>query len=336
MEKVSVIVPLYNEAKYITRMIRSIVQQDYQHSSMELLFVDGNSTDNTRELIEREMKNADILYNILCNPEKNVSKSLNMGIVASTGEVIVRLDGHTEISSDYISLNVKYLKETSAVNVGCLIDTRCEGILGNAIARVLSSPFGVGNSGFRIGRDSGYVDTVPFGCLWKKTFDEIGLFNEELTRSEDNEFNSRILKNGGKIYLFNDIRTVYHPRDTIGSLMKMGYANGKEIIQTMLRYHESFRFRYVIPLLFVVFLLVGDIGSILVSWIRIPFFSILGVYVVLDFIFSFIKQKDKSNHFLSSCSSLIIYPLFHISYGVGSMVGICHYRCIHPGRGEKN
>lgn len=334
MEKVSVIMPVYNESKYITGLIQSLRRQDYEHNSMELLFVDSNSIDNTVELIDLAMENADITYSILHNPERNVSKSLNKGIGASTGDIVVRLDGHTEITDNYISLNVKYLKATGAVNVGCLIDTISEGTWGNAIASVLSSSFGVGNSNFRIGSESRYVDTVPFGCWWRKTFDELGLYNEALTRSEDNEFNSRILKNGGKIYLFNDICTIYHPRDTVGSLMAMGYANGCEIIQTIFKFRESFRFRYIIPLLFVLFLLAGDIGSMFTVWVRVPFVAILLIYLILDIVFSFFKQRTDKISFLSGCASLIIYPLFHISYGVGSLMGIIDY--IFKGRSREN
>lgn len=325
MENVSIVIPIYNESKYIENLIHSLHMQDYDHEKMDVIFVDGYSEDATVEIIRQTMLSTNIEYRLLFNTEKNVSKSMNIGIKESKGDIIVRLDGHTEIPYNYISLNVKYLKETGAMNVGCLIDTRSEGILGNAIAGVLSSPFGVGNSSFRIGSPSGYVDTVPFGCLWKKTFDELGYFNESLTRSEDNELNSRILKHGGKIYLFNDIQTIYHPRDTIKSLVKMGNANGNEIIQTILRYHENMRIRYLIPLFFVLYLIVGMIACFFIKIVRIPFIMVLSLYLILDFLSSFIFVKDKKHLIACGCLKLFIFPIFHVSYGIGSIRGILNY-----------
>lgn len=325
MNAVSIIIPIYNEAKYIKALIQSLKCQDYPKDCMEVIFVDGASNDGSVDLIKEAMQGAALSYRIVNNPKRNVSMSMNMGIRASHGEIIVRLDGHTQIPNTYISMNVHYLKTTKASNVGCLIDTQSEGLLGGAIASVLSSPFGVGNSNFRIGSASGYVDTVPFGCLWRKTFDEIGLFNESLTRSEDNELNARILKHGGTIYLFDDIATIYHPRDTIASLLKMGYANGKEIIQTILTYHENFRVRYLIPLLFVLFLLVGIIVSFLSLWLRIAFLCILALYVALDIAYSFVLVASKQSRIRCGVLRFFIYPLFHICYGFGSLCGIIHY-----------
>lgn len=322
MKNVSVIIPIYNEELYIVSLVNSIIAQDYQHDKLEVIFVDGTSLDNSVALLKKGMDQSDIKYKVLINNYRNVSKSLNQGIRESSGEIIVRLDGHSEIVSQYITLNVHYLQESKASNVGCLIETKGKGLIGSAIAGVLSSPFGVGNSSFRIGSNSGYVDTVPFGCWDKKIFDAIGFFDELLTRSEDNELNSRIIKNGGKVYLFDDISSIYYPRASISSLIKMALANGQEIIQTMIKHPDSFRLRYLIPFIFVTFLVVGLIGSCFSNIILVGYLGVLGLYLFMDLVFSFFLSCGNKISIISSLIKFIIFIIFHISYGLGSYVGL--------------
>ena len=153
------------------------------------------------------LTNEEIKYKILHNMERITPKSVNMGIKDSQNDIIIRLDAHSEYPNNYITKCVYYLNNTEADNVGCLSKAKGKTEIGQAIANVVSSKFGVGNSQFRLNEKSGYVDTVPFGTFRKKLFDKIGYFNEELLRSEDNEFNYRIRKNNGKVYLFNDVVT---------------------------------------------------------------------------------------------------------------------------------
>ena len=319
---VSVIVPLFNEEKYIKNLILSINQQDYPHELLEVVFVDGNSTDNTVQLIHENIK-SDIQYKIINNTLKKTPISVNLGIKNSTGEVIVRLDGHSEYDCRYIRLCVQYLFKTNADNVGCLVEAQSEGMIATCIAEVLSSKFGVGNSRFRVNSESGYVDTVPFGCFKRDLFDRIGYFNEELLRSEDNEFNSRIIKNGGKIYLFNDIKTVYHSRDSIKSFLKMGYLNGYEIISTGINYPGSIGLRHIIPLLFVVSIL-ASLVLIQFNFIKILFSLEMLLYFLLDLYFT-VSTTIKSPYKVGALFKVVLYPAFHISYGIGSLCGLLGY-----------
>ena len=244
-----------------------------------------------------------------------------MGIKSAKNDIIIRLDAHSEYPKNYITKCVYYLNKTGADNVGCLFYTQSEGIIGNAISAVLSSKFGVGNSKFRTNAESGYVETVPYGTFRKELFNKIGYFNEELIRSEDNEINYRIIKNGGKVYLFNDIGIIYHPRDSIRKLMKMAYDNGKWSIYTSYFIPGSMKLRHLIPFLFVLSLLLGILVSLLRIKLFIKLFLIeVVLYFILDLIFSL--KNIKKIGILSCIISVIVYPLFHISYGIGSIVGI--------------
>lgn len=319
LETVSVIVPVLNEEYYIGPFLDSIQKQDYDFRKIELILIDGNSKDKTVKIIQEKLQKTNIPFQILTNPEKNTPKSVNLGIKQAKNDIIIRLDAHSEYPSNYISKCVYYLNETGADNVGCLSNTKAEGTVGNAIAEVLSSKFGVGNSKFRTNSESGYVDTVPYGTFRRSLFEKIGYFNEELLRSEDNEINYRIIKNGGKVYLFNDIASTYHPRNTISKLMKMAYENGKWGIYTSYFIPGSMKMRHFIPFAFVLSILVG----ILLCIFRIPilmelFFTELVLYLVLDFIFSFKNIKRGVIHCILC---FMTYPLFHISYGIGSIAG---------------
>lgn len=321
VETVSVIIPILNEERYIEALIESILQQDYNFEKLEIIFVDGNSKDNTVNLINERLKNKKLEYKTLYNKEKITPKSVNMGIKKAKNDIIIRLDAHSEYPNNYVSKCVYYLNNTDADNVGCLTLTKGENtVIGRAISSVLTSTFGVGNSKFRLNAKSGYVDTVPYGAFRKELFNKIGYFNEELLRSEDNEINYRIRKNGGKVYLFDDIGTTYHPRDSIQKLLKMAYQNGKYATYTGYIIPGSMGIRHFVPFIFVISLIVGIAVSIARFKISTNLFLCeLLLYLILDLIFSF---KNKKNGILSSLVCIILYPLFHISYGIGSFAGI--------------
>lgn len=318
---VSLIIPVYNEAIYIKKFIHSILNQDYDFNKIEFIFIDGNSTDNTKKLIEDEMNKKNIEYCILENEKRITPISLNIGIKSAKGKIIIRLDAHSEYPTNYISKCVYYINNVEADNVGCCIETLSTGKIGNAISEVLSSKFGVGNSNFRTNSKSGYVDTVPFGTFRRELFEKIGYFNEKLARNQDSEFNSRIIKNGGKIYLFNDIKIIYHPRDTIKKLLKMAYTNGKWNLYTNYLVPGSMKLRHFIPLLFVISIIIGiPLIFTKCTILKIGFLLEIILYLLLNILFS-LKNIKKIGIF-SSILCMIIYPLFHLSYGIGTLSGI--------------
>ena len=320
LETVSIVIPVYNEEKYIEGLINSLLKQDYDKEKIEIIFVDGNSSDKTVEIINKKLANEKLQYRVMSNPKKITPKSVNMGIKEAQNDIIIRLDAHSEYPINYITKCVYYINNTDADNVGCLFKAEGKTKIGKAIANVVSSKFGVGNSGFRIKENSGYVDTVPFGTFRKELFDKIGYFNEELIRSEDNEFNYRIRKNGGKVYLFNETEIIYYPRDTIYKLMKMGFQNGEWATYTGYISPGTMGIRHFIPLLFVLGLIAGIIITALhLKALTIAFFSVLAIYFIIDLLFT-LKSVIKDG--IEQLICFIIYPLFHISYGIGSIFGI--------------
>ncbi len=317
-ELISVVMPLYNEEKYISGCIESLLQQDYPLENMEWLFVDGMSTDKTKSILLKYEHDYPGLIKVFDNPYKTVPYAMNIGIKNSKGKYIVRLDAHAEYSQDYIRKCVYYLDTTQADNVGGIAETKSKGFVGEAIALMLSSKFGVGNSQFRTNGHSGYVDTVPFGAFRREVFDRWGGYDERLTRNQDNEMNYRIRKNGGKIYLSDEIKFSYYCRDSIKGIADMAVKNGMWNIITMRLCPGSMGIRHFIPLIFLLSLILLPI----LSFINIRFLSVfvceLILYVVLDIYFA-LKTSKKVKYILMVA---VLFPIFHITYGFGSITGI--------------
>ncbi len=319
MEKiVSVVVPIYNEEKYIRACVESLLLQDYPVEQMEWIFVDGGSSDCTKEILKEYQDRYRELIKVYDNPHKTVPYAMNIGIKESVGKYIVRLDAHAEYAENYIRKCVHYLDTTDADNVGGVAETKSHGKVGQSIALMLSSKFGVGNSQFRTNGSSGYVDTVPFGAFRREVFTKCGGYDERLTRNQDNEMNFRIRKNGGKIYLAEDIHLAYYCRDTVSGISKMARTNGKWNVITMKLCPGSMGVRHFVPLALVLSLLFLGIGSVFLPIARYALAAEVALYLLLDILFS-AKQAKRVGDFFRL---LYLFPLFHIMYGIGSLGGL--------------
>ena len=317
---ISVICPIYNEERYIGKCIESVLEQDYPKKDMEVLFVDGMSTDRTREIVEEYARRFPFIR-LLDNPRRIVPPALNIGIQAAKGEVIIRLDAHAIYPKNYFSVLVKKLNELGADNVGGICRTLPvkDTLVCRVIAMALSSSFGMGNSYFRIGATKEMrVDTVPFGCFRREVFDNIGLFDEELVRNQDDEFNGRIIKNGGKIYLIPSLVIDYYARDTIRKVRRMFYQYGlfKPLVNKKLGTPATLR--QFFPLCFVLGLIVGGMLSLFFKAIFCLYVSVIALYFLLAFVFALKATKN-----LKEVLILVwVFISIHLSYGWGYWVGL--------------
>lgn len=319
---VSIIVPCRNEEKFIKKCLESIISQDFPWNRMEILVIDGNSNDNTRKIVEEFMLKYDFIK-LIINEKKITPVALNIGIENSTGDIIIRMDAHSIYEKNYISLCVENLIKFNADNIGGLSITLPgkDSLIAKSIAYVLSNPFGVGNSLFRIGVNKPIeVDTVPFGCYKREVFDKIGIFNENLIRNQDIEFNLRLKKAGGKILLHPRILSYYFARSNLKSFFNQNFQNGFWVIYSLKFSKLPFSIRHLIPFFFVSFLIILIIGSL---FSNLPFYflkSLLTIYIILVMFASFqICLKKGLKFFFSLFLSFII---LHISYGLGSIFGI--------------
>lgn len=326
--EVSVVMPIYNESKYIRNCIDSLLLQDFDFKKMEWIFVDGNSTDDTREIVNEYVEKYPELIRLLSNPNKTVPYAMNIGIREAVGKYIVRLDAHADYAKDYITKCVYYLEKLGADNVGGILETKGRGFVGGTIAKMLSSKFGVGNSNFRTSTESGYVDTVPFGAFRKEVFEKWGYYDERLTRNQDNEMNFRIRKNNGKIYLANDINLSYYCRDTVKGIADMAFKNGKWNIITMYLCPGSMGIRHFVPLCFVLSIVLLPLLSLIFKGFGYLFLAEMCLYFLLDVYYSLKLSKNWKEIALL----FILFPIFHVYYGCGSLVGLFHINKFKGGR----
>lgn len=323
---ISIICPIYNEQKYIEECIISIIKQDFPRDRIEVLFVDGMSTDTTRRIVKEYSERYNYIR-LLDNPQRIVPSALNIAIGESKGDVIVRLDAHCVYPSNYISLLVHKLYELNADNVGALCRTlpAKDSSQSRAVAIVSSHRFGVGNSLFRIGTNIvTEVDTVPFGCFKADVFEKIGLFDTDLIRNQDDEFNARIIKNGGKIYLIPELIIDYYARDKISKMSNMFYQYGlfKPLVNKKLG--SAATVRQFFPLIFLLGIIFGGILSIFFKPIMYLYFIVIIIYTLLGLFFgskSALAYKDFKLIFLVPLTFFVI----HISYGWGYMKGIIKF-----------
>lgn len=323
LRKVSVICPVFNEEKFIEACIVSIIEQDYPQDAMEVLFVDGRSTDHTTEIIKRYMKQYPFIR-LLDNPERIVPYALNRGLDAAKGEVIMRLDGHCTYPTNYISELVRYLYQLNADNVGGVWNTQPakDTPICQAIAQASSHPFGVGGSMHKIGASKIMeTDTVPFGCYKREVFEKTGPFDTDLARNQDDEFNGRLQNLGGKIYLIPQVIINYTARDTLCKMRKMYYQYGlyKPLVNKKLGAPATIR--QFFPLVFLLGLIVGGIASIFSPLILQVYFAILMLYLFIGLVVGSMGAIRTLQPLLTLLMPYVFLNI-HLSYGIGYLVGI--------------
>ena len=328
VRKVSVICPVFNEEKFIEVCIMSIIEQDYPQDMMEVLFVDGRSTDKTREIIERYMRQYPFIK-LLDNPERIVPYALNRGLEAAKGEVIMRLDGHCTYPTNYISELVRYLYQLNADNVGGVWNTQPakDTPICQAIAQASSHPFGVGGSMHKIGASKIIeTDTVPFGCYKREIFEKTGPFDIDLVRNQDDEFNGRLHNLGGKIYLIPQVIINYTARDTLCKMQKMYYQYGlyKPLVNKKLGAPATVR--QFFPLVFLLLLIIGGTASIFSPFILHAYTTFLVLYLFIGIVVGSMSAIRMHQPLLVLLMPYVFFNI-HMSYGIGYLVGIFNVLC---------
>jgi succinoglycan biosynthesis protein ExoA len=316
---VSVILPVRNEAKTIEDTLESISKQDYPEDKIEIIIADGCSDDNTVQKVHDFCtKKANI--QIVNNSGEIVSTGLNVAIRMTKGEIIIRVDGHTRIEKDYVKKCVDCLEEYRADNVGGRMTAEGKTVFGQAVAAATSSFFGVGGGKFHYSDKCEWVDTVYMGAWHKKVFLKYGLFDEELVRDQDDEFNYRIVENGGKILLSPDIRSNYIVRSTPYKLFKQYFEYGFWKIRVFQKHTKQMRWTHFIPPLFVATILFS-----LIMMIMVPVFKIFPVLIFLSYLLANVVALlplVKGNSITTISILPLVFAILHLSYGCGFITGM--------------
>lgn len=325
---VAIIIPTLNEENFISHCINSIIKQSLNFTNMDIMVIDGGSTDKTLEIVrsyQKQYKN----IRLLDNKKKIQSIAFNIGIKNSDAPYLIRLDAHATYNKDYISLCIETLKENKNIgNVGgrCKILPFNHTIWAETNAILNHSRFGIGGAAFRVSTVEHETDSVPFGAFPRKVIEEIGGMREDLPRGEDNEYNSRIRKAGYKV-LFNPcIISSYYARPTFKTSCKQMFNNGESIGYLYYIDKEAIGIRHLVPFIFVLCGIISIITSILWN----PFYYILAtgalLYFTTDILASIIASKKNRKCIIPL---FVLFFFVHVSYGIGTINGLIKGFKIH-------
>jgi len=270
----SVILPVLNEANHLADAVKAILRQDYQ-GKFEVILAVGPSKDETLE-IANELASNDSRVVVVLNPTGRTAAGLNIALAKSSSPIIVRVDGHAEIPSNYLSIAVELLRNTGAVNVGGLMGALGKTKFEKSVARAMRSPLGVGAAKFHTGGGSGEVDTVYLGCFLREALTEIGGFDERFIRAQDWELNFRLRERGGKIFFDPRLEVTYRPRPNLAALAKQYFEYGRWRRVVSRKHTGTINYRYLAPPLAFAATIISLVTGLLFSpWLFVP----AGIYV---------------------------------------------------------
>lgn len=330
---VSVVMPVRNEAAFIEGAVRSVVAAGRTVEAFEVLVVDGMSDDGTREAVTR-LAEEHPQVRLLDNPRHTVPHAMNLGIAAARGDVVVRVDGHAEVAPDFLQRGLEELAaHPECACAGGVIENVELTPWSEAISAAMRSTFGVGNATFRTGGREGYVDTLAFGAYRKADLLAIGGFDEELVRNQDDEFNHRLLRSGGRILLVPSVVIDYFARGTLSQLGRMMYQYGLFKPLAARKLGGATTVRQLVPPAFV-----AALGATLALSPASAAMRVLFLLIVLAYasVVVLVALRQLPRHGAAVALRLLAaIPTIHVAYGAGYLRGIWDFviraRRLHGG-----
>lgn len=321
---ISILIPCFNEKRYIEQCLRSVLAFDVPESQeIEILVLDGRSTDETREIVRRFVKD-DSRVRLLDNPARISPCALNLGIRQAKGEWIMRLDAHAQYPPDYLLLCYETARVNDADNTGgvCITYPGGMGYAAQLIQALTTHRFGVGNSAFRTMAEAGLRDTVPFGFFRREVFDRIGYFDERLVRAQDYEFNRRLGAAGGRVYLNPAIRSSYFNMPAWSLFLKKQLLN-QGPYNAYMWYLAPYAFapRHAVTGFFALFICCGLALALISQAFAWFFFAVIALYFSLG-IFSSFQQARHYHDFRHIVCLPVGFFVFHLCHGMGVLLGL--------------
>jgi succinoglycan biosynthesis protein ExoA len=315
---VTIAMPCLNEEAYIESCIRTVLSQDYPRDRLELVVADGMSMDATREILAR-LAAEDPRIRVIDNPARIQSAGINAVLAVARGEILVRMDVHCEYAHDYVSQCVRVLVESGADNVGGAQRARAKSLFQRALCAALDSPLGVGGAKYRSPESEGFVDTVFLGAFRRRVFEKMGMYDPKAVTNEDAELNQRIIEGGGKVYLSKDIVVHYFPRGSFQALAKQYYKYGQGRARTLLKRGKFLSSRPAIPVL----VTLSGAAMLLTSPFQ-PFTPLAFAAYALATGAEAVRV-GRSLGPLGVPLVWAMFPVVHVSHGIGFGVGLVKY-----------
>jgi glycosyltransferase involved in cell wall biosynthesis len=243
---VSVLVPVLNEELHIREAVARMQGQDLE-DGFELIFLDGRSSDRTREILE-ELAQEDPRIRVFDNPERRTPQALNIGLREARGSLVARMDAHSYYPSCYLSAGAKRLAKgdvdwVSGPQLAAGVDT-----WSRRVALALSSPLGTGGAAFRRRMGEEVEVDSGFTGLWRREcLDEYGGWDERWPVDQDYELAARMRADGRKIVCIPEMAAEYIPRNSLKRLFKQYWTYGYYRVKTSLAHPRSMRRSHVLP-----------------------------------------------------------------------------------------
>ncbi len=318
---VTLVIAMLNEAETIDSCLRSVLAQDYPADRLEILVYDGGSTDESAAIARRVLGDRPLAA-VRENPDRVQAAAWNLGIAAASGDLVGVVSGHAEIGPQYVSAAVAALERTGADLVGGPVHAVGDGLLGEAVAAAISTPFGAGGARFRLTEREEEVDTVFMGLASRDTYLRFP-FDPEMVRNQDDELSYRILDAGGRIVCDPAIDSAYRSRTTLGGLARQYWEYGYWKVRVLQKHPAQVRMRHLVPPLFVV----GAAGALALLPVRgLPrsaAAAVLGAYLAADLAASIRASRGRA-HLLLVLP--FVFPTLHVAYGAGLLAGLAHFR----------
>lgn len=327
--KVSVVMPVLNEERHLRHSVERILDQRGV-DDLEVVIAVGPSRDRTMD-VARELAAADPRVRVVDNPTGKTPAGLNAAIAVSTGQVVVRVDGHAMIPADYVATGVKALHETNADNVGGIMAAEGTTDWERAVARAMTSVFGVGGASFHVGGEPGPALTVYLGCFRRSALDRVGGYDESMERAQDWEMNLRIRQSGGTVWFTPDMRVTYRPRPTARALARQYFDYGRWRREVARRHPETVSIRYLAAPVAVAVMAAGAVMGLLgalvgPSWLLVGFIAPAG-YVMANLAASVLTALRTPRLSVASALRLpLAYATMHLAWGAGFLRGGAHRR----------
>ncbi|HET7451545.1 MAG TPA: glycosyltransferase family 2 protein [Thermoanaerobaculia bacterium] len=321
---VTVVLPVRNEAGFIARSLGAVLEQDYPPARLEVIVADGMSTDATRAIVLRSAAaHPEIPVSIVDNPEGIVPTGMNAGIASARGDVIVRVDGHTIVAPDYVRRCVDALRRTGAQNVGGRMTAMGEGSFARAVAAATSSRFGVGGARFHYSDREEEVDTVYMGAWPRSVLADLGGFDPEMVRDQDDELNYRLRARGGRVVLCPEIRSRYFNRATVRSLARQYFQYGYWKVRVLQKHPRQMRPRQFAPPALAAAVVVSAAAAAVSRPGRIALAGLGAAYAAAALGASAVAARRAGRR--AAPYLPIAFGALHFAYGFGFLAGLARF-----------
>lgn len=319
LPSVAIVVPILNEEKHIAHAVDRLLAQDYQ-GELSIVLAVGPSNDRTSEIVDTIIALQPQVRRVE-NPSGRTPSGLNAAIAATTADVIVRVDGHALVPTDYVRRGVETLERTGADNVGGVMAAEGMTPFQRAVAAAMTSRFGVGGAAFHVGGAEGPALTVYLGCFRRSALERVGGYDESMIRAQDWEMNYRIRDTGGTVWFTPDMQVKYRPRSTPRALAHQYFGYGTWRREVARRYRDTVSVRYLAAPIMVTGVVLGVLLALIGLALANPPLMILGLIPVLTYsvgvvIASFISRRGASPFIL-----MLVFPIMHFSWGSGFLFG---------------